>query len=102
MKTELLNKISRLKKEYAAEGFIILGIFGSFARGDETQRSDIDILYEINSDFLEKYPGWKAYARIEDIKSEIELVLGRDIDFADRDALKKVGKKYILPEVEYV
>jgi len=102
MKKKYKNAIEALKKRYAAEGFIILGIFGSFARGDETENSDIDILYEMTELFLGKYPAWDAYARIEDIKAEIEAALGRKVDLADKNALREVGKKYILPEVVYV
>lgn len=99
MDKDLLHKIEKLKQKYKPDGFVILGIFGSYARGEETPESDIDILYEITDAFCEKYPGWKALTAIEDIRKDIESVLEKQIDFADKNALKRVGQKYILPEV---
>ena len=61
MKPELLEELRKLKTKYAPEGFIILGIFGSYARGEETAQSDIDILYRCNEDILRKYRGWEFF-----------------------------------------
>ena len=97
-----LNKIELLKRKYNNEGFIILGVFGSYARGEETPESDIDILYELTEDFFDKYPGWAVVSAIKNIRKDFEATLGKNIDFADRNALKNTGKKYILPEVQYV
>ncbi|MES0491856.1 MAG: nucleotidyltransferase domain-containing protein [Leptospirales bacterium] len=97
-----LDKISLLKQKYNTEGFIILGVFGSYARGEETPTSDIDILYELAEKFYNKYPGWGIISAIENIRKDLETTLGKKIDFADKNALKNTGKKYILPEVQYV
>ena len=102
MDKTLLNKIKSLKEQYEPSGFVILGVFGSFARDEQNHQSDIDILYRLSESFLAKYPGWKAASAIEDIREEVGAVLGRKIDFADKDALRNVGKKYILSEVQYV
>ncbi|MFH1898579.1 MAG: nucleotidyltransferase domain-containing protein [Candidatus Desantisbacteria bacterium] len=102
MKQELIEKIKDIKKIYEPEGFVILGIFGSYARGEETAQSDIDILYEMKDNFYNKFSGWDTYARIEDIRKEIHQTTGWSVDLADKNGLKRVGKKYILPEVVYV
>ena len=102
MNNNLFNKIKQLKSKYEAEGFIILGIFGSYARGEETAESDLDILYELTESFYKVYPGWSVFPQIEKINNDIEKNIGIKIDLADRNALNKVGKKYILPEVQYV
>ena len=39
-KEEILQKLKELKLKYEAEGFEILGLFGSYARGEETESSD--------------------------------------------------------------
>lgn len=98
----LLNKIRNIKKELEQEGFIILGIFGSYARGEETIGSDIDILYDLEKKFKEKYKGLAHFGKIFDIKKYIEETLGLEVDIANKNALKDSGKKYILPEVIYV
>lgn len=102
MRLDILEKIKNLKEKYASEGFIILGVFGSFARGEETEESDIDLLFEVTDAFLDKYSGWKACGRLEDIKQEIRQSIGKPIDMTDRDALDDIGKRFILPEVVYV
>jgi len=102
MNKAILNKITKLKKKYEPSGFIILGFFGSYARGEETPESDIDILYEMTDKFYRKYPGWDAISAIEDINKDFEHALGKKIDLANKNALNEIGRKYILPEVKYV
>lgn len=102
MKQELLKKISDYKKIKQIDGFILLGVFGSFARNEERNDSDIDILFELNEQFLVQYPGWQAYSKLEEIREELENLLKYPVDLADKDALGKIAQKYILPEVVYV
>lgn len=102
MNARILSDIAEIKKKYDSEGFVILGIFGSFAREDETEGSDLDILYEFREPFYTRYPGWAAYGRLEEIRQELQRSFGRKIDLASRNALDEVGVKHILPEVIYV
>ncbi|MFH0975424.1 MAG: nucleotidyltransferase domain-containing protein [Spirochaetota bacterium] len=102
MNTTVINKIKNLKSKYEPEGFIILGVFGSYVRGEETENSDIDILYEMTDSFYKKYPGWDVIPVIEQIEKEFKKELGMEIDLANKNALNEIGKKYILPEVMYV
>jgi len=102
MDKQIIEKIKDMKRKYEPEGFVILGVFGSYARGEETAQSDIDILYEMKDDFYNRFSGWDAYSRIEDIREEIHQAIGWSVDLADKNGLKRVGKKYILPEVVYV
>ena len=102
MNQQLIKKIKYMKRKYEPEGFIILGVFGSYSRSEQTKESDIDILFEMNSDFMQKYSGWDAYARIEYIKDEMYKLTGQFVDLADKNGLNRIGKKYILPEVVYV
>lgn len=102
MNKEIFYKIKQLKNKYESEGFIILGVFGSYARGEETVESDLDILYELTEKFYNNYPGWSVFPEIEKINNDLQRILGVKIDLADRSALRRVGEKYILPEVQYV
>jgi predicted nucleotidyltransferase len=102
MKKEVLDKIKILKNKYEPEGFIVLGVFGSYARGEENEKSDIDILYEMTGSFYRKYPGWDVFPIIDKIEKEFSEALDRDVDLANKNALNDIGKKYILPEVHYV
>jgi len=102
MDDKLFDKIRQVKTRYLAEGFIILGIFGSFARDEADENSDLDILYEFQEKFYALYPGWSAYARLEDIKNELTDILGRRVDLAGRNALDMVAQRHIIPELRYV
>ena len=46
-KDEYLNQLRRFKQQYATEyGIERIGIFGSVARGEQTENSDVDVYYE--------------------------------------------------------
>jgi predicted nucleotidyltransferase len=102
MSPALQEILSNANARYAAEGFVILGIFGSRARGDNKPDSDLDILYRLSPEFLERYPGWNSTARVDEIKHELAELIGLDIDLADRDALRPLAQRFILPETLYV
>jgi predicted nucleotidyltransferase len=45
--SEYLNKLRQFKQLYSSEyGIERIGIFGSVARGEQTENSDIDVFYE--------------------------------------------------------
>ena len=102
MNKTISEKLKLLKSSYKREGFLILGVFGSCARGEETPDSDIDILYETTDKFKREYNGLRYFGRIHDIKEELKKDLNREIDIADKSCLNKIGRKYILPGVVYV
>ncbi|MEI6704129.1 MAG: nucleotidyltransferase domain-containing protein [Deltaproteobacteria bacterium] len=102
MDKNIQNTISTLKSKYEPEGFIILGVFGSVARGDDHKDSDIDILYRCDSGSSKKHSGLRFFALYEQVKTDLENLLGRRVDLADINGLNEIGKKYILPEVRYV
>ena len=102
-KTEIISALKGLKPIYEQEGFVILGLFGSYAKDEATDESDIDILYDLDEGvYLQKYKGFKAASRLADIKNELKNTLNSDVDIADVQALGRVGRKYILSETVYV
>jgi predicted nucleotidyltransferase len=53
--------------------------------------------------FKAKYSGINYFGRIYDIKEELKKKFHKEVDIADKNALNKIGKKYILPGgVKYV
>ena len=102
MTQDVLLAIKTLRSEFLSDGFEILGYFGSRARGEESDRSDLDLLYCLHDEFYSRYPGWEAIGRIEEIRAYLADSLKLEIDLANRDSLNRVSKKYILGETVYV
>jgi len=73
-----------------------LGIFGSFARGEQQAESDVDVIIEIED-------GTK---NIHDLKSSLRAYLthsfGRSVDIAREKYLKPYVKDIILKDTIYV
>jgi len=98
----LLNKLKEKKRVLLLDGFEIVGVFGSFARGEETKDSDIDLLYDIKPIFIQKYGGFQAFAKLNEIREELKIFLKRDIDIATIDNSSKTFKEYALKDIVYV
>jgi len=96
VKIELLKRIlARHKRELKHKYHVKeIGIFGSYVRGDQKRKSDIDILVE-----FEEVPGLFKFIELEDYLSEI---LGIKTDLVMKDALKPYIGKHILAEVIYL
>lgn len=96
MKTraEIEATLKQLKPSLA-EKFKVkeIGIFGSFVRGEESGRSDVDILVEFSEPI-----GWEFI----DLKDFLEEILGIRVDLVTTGALKPQLKDKILREVAYV
>jgi len=101
-KDEVLAKLREVKPSYEKEGFIIKGIFGSVARGDNDENSDIDVLYDLTPEFTKRHFGFYAVGRIEGIKEELRQLFGCDIDLATADNPSRVFQETIKEESAYV
>jgi len=77
-----------LKEKYSVKE---IGIFGSFARGEAKEDSDIDILVE-----FEKPIGLFKFLELEEYLSNL---IGREVDLVSKKALKPHIGKHILEEV---
>lgn len=99
---KILNQIRFLKKKLQIDGFIIDGVFGSYARGENTLQSDIDILYHLESNFYEKNSGFVGFKKLDEIKNLISKTLEKKVDIAPANNLSNTAKKYILGDVIYV
>jgi len=88
------NKIAN-QKEYLKETYGVeeIGIFGSFARGDNDENSDIDIAIELNR----KVPvGFFGFARM---KFYLEDLLGKKVDLVIKSGIKPLIKDKILSQL---
>jgi predicted nucleotidyltransferase len=100
-KNEILEKLKVIKDKYSNEGFVIKGFFGSYSRDEADENSDIDILVEATPSFAAKY-GFKAIARIEEIRKELSEYFKIPVDIADSSGMGKTAKKFIIDRAIYV
>ncbi|MGD0487770.1 MAG: nucleotidyltransferase family protein [Syntrophorhabdales bacterium] len=92
---EIREVIEKNKPKLAASyGIRSLGVFGSFARGEQRSRSDVDILVE-----FDEVPGLLQFVRIEE---HLRRLLGRKVDLVRKEGLRPELKDHILREVVYL
>jgi len=71
-RVEYMNVLQRFKQEYGDEyGIMRIGIFGSVARNEHTEESDVDVLVEA--------PVLSLFSRIG-IKHQLEAMMGVPVD----------------------
>ena len=91
-----VKKILIENSNYIKETFYVkeIGIFGSFVKGKQKAKSDIDILV-----IFEK--GHKDFFNYMRLKYCLEDLLGRRVDLVMKEAVKPRLKQKIFNEVEY-
>ncbi len=77
-------------------GVETIGVFGSYTRGEETKKSDIDILVTFKED---AHPGFFKFLELEEFLAK---ELGAKVDLVSKEALKPYIGKHILEEVVMV
>ncbi len=96
-KKDILNYL-KSNQEYFHKQFGIqfIGLFGSFARDEENDDSDIDILYKIEKD--KKLSMFKYLKLIKQLEDSFH----KKIDLAREETLKSRVKSYIQKDIIYV
>jgi predicted nucleotidyltransferase len=85
------KKIIPILKRYGVKK---AAVFGSFVRGENKKRSDIDILVKIGKNIsLLDFIG---------LKLEIERILGKKVDLVEYDTLKPFIKERALKEQKII
>ena len=92
-----INSLKEILREclpYLEEKFGVtsIGVFGSYARGEATPSSDIDIVVELNRPI-----GWE----LVDLVDYLESRLGHDVDLVIKRSIHPLIRDNILAEVQY-
>lgn len=89
---EILKKHEDIiKQKYGVKK---IGVFGSFARGEEEKDSDVDILVEFKN-------GYEIFDNYMELKFFLEDLFERKVDLVTTEALRPQLKEDILREVNY-
>ncbi|MCZ7602377.1 MAG: nucleotidyltransferase family protein [Melioribacteraceae bacterium] len=91
---EIKNIINNSKPYFAEKyGLKSIAVFGSYARGDETEISDVDLLVEFNR------PIGLDFVTFAD---ELELLLEVKVDVVTKNAMNKSMFRQIESDLNYV
>ena len=85
----LIQNKSKLKNSY---GLKSIALFGSFAREEATNKSNIDILVDITPSFQNLY----------NLKLELEKLLKNRVDLVTQNSLRSYIKEKIKKDLVYV
>ena len=83
--TEGIRKFPEIEKAW---------VYGSFARGDDGPRSDIDIAIKTASGF--------SYFDLADVQSQLELLVKRKIDIGFIDSFKPYVFEHVKPDLTVI
>jgi hypothetical protein len=94
-----LNDIKKIIKKYfpiIKDKYKVnkVGIFGSFAVGEQKKNSDIDVLVE--------FSGPVTFFKFTELKDFLEEKMGRKVDLVTKNALKPIIKDSILNSTIYI
>lgn len=91
---EILFKLKELKQSLANRYPIAsMALFGSFARSEQTEDSDIDLLVELNG---------RIGSKFIDLAEELENSLGQKVDLVSKKGIKPRYLRSIESELIYV
>jgi uncharacterized protein len=95
-KTYILSLLKAKKADLSAKGILAVGLFGSYARGEQTEQSDIDILVDFDPE-KETFDNYMAVYEILE-----NLFQNAKVEVVTRNGLSPYIGPKILNEVQYV
>jgi predicted nucleotidyltransferase len=72
-----------------------IGIFGSFARGEQTRKSDVDVIVEF-------IPGRETFKNFMHLVAFLEALFNRKIDLLTEPSLSDLLRPYIEKDVIWI
>lgn len=91
MISNAVNKLLPTIKRYFQDKPVVRAwLFGSFARGEETESSDIDILVDYDTD-----RGLISLFTMGGMLMDLSELLGRKVDLVDNSGLKEFARKSV-------
>lgn len=91
-----IRQVLSLQKQSICEIYRIteIGIFGSYARGDDTETSDLDILVD--------YETAPTLIMLVELRDYLSKIFGIKVDVVTKNGLKPRIRERVLAEVVYL
>ena len=92
-KEEILKKLKENREKIKEFGVKRIGIFGSFARDEAGERSDIDIIVEFDLEGLtfDKYLAFEEF---------LQTLFSKEVDIITKDGLESIRIEHIKDEIK--
>jgi uncharacterized protein len=94
-KDEIVERIRAARSQLASLGVRSIGLFGSFARGEQTPSSDVDVLVEFE-------PTKHTFDNFMEVSFLLEDLFGRKVEIVTPESLSPYIGPHILREVERI
>ena len=90
----ILQTLARHRETIRSFGARRLGLFGSYARAEATEKCDLDFVVEFE-------PGTKTFDNYMDLKAFLEELFARPVDLVISEVIKPRLRESILRETVY-
>lgn len=98
-KKEIFEKLKEHRKDLKKYGVKKIGVFGSYARGEQKKDSDIDLAVEFDLKMFGKdFKG--LFDAFMDLSSYLERLLNRKVDILTPDSIRTIRIKEVAQEIE--
>lgn len=96
----ILKNLRIINEQYKDSGFKLVGVFGSYARHEESSTSDIDIAYTIEHSLFFKNDSFAKLEEIKNINNKLEKIFKRKVDLVslqsnNTDFMKNIKKELV-------
>ena len=95
-KEQAINILKEKHFKYKQQGIEIIGIFGSIAKGNQRDDSDVDVLYDTIKGTKDLHDKKNA------LREELEESFHTKVDLASRKYIKDFVKDEIMKDLIYV
>ena len=94
---DYIKILKKKNKELKKDGIEVVAIFGSFAKDEADEFSDVDLAYKIEKDiFFKKYiDGFSQILKLQEIKEDLEKNFKRKVDFVPYNKIKEDKLIYV-------
>ncbi|WJR67903.1 nucleotidyltransferase domain-containing protein [Neorhizobium sp. CSC1952] len=85
-KDQVIAKLREHEDELRAAGVQTLSLFGSVARGEATDMSDVDVVVRLDLDVTGR--GLDYFSSLADLKEKLETIVGKSVDIVSEPVQK--------------